>query len=81
MDIQTSLKNMCMCRRGEHPLYRGYGLNGVDGSGLRKAEIKQQLDAFYPEIRNVEIKNNNTLDDISSGHFKYEISVSGYEQF
>ena len=39
MDIQSSLKNMCMCRRGEHPLYRGYGLNGVDDMHLYLKDI------------------------------------------
>ena len=81
MNIQTSLKNMCLCRRGEHCLYRAFGLNNVDARGLKKSEIKLQLETYYPEIKSTEIISQNTLDEVQQGHFHYEIKVNGYEQF
>lgn len=78
IDAGECITNMMSCRPGEHCLYRDYGLNVVDrAGGLRRADIKAQIEKFYPDVTSVEITNKTTDSDALTGRFVYDVHVKG----
>ena len=78
MDAGKCITNMMICRRGEHCLYRDYGLDVVDRSGgLRRSEIKAQIEKFYPDVTAIDITNKTTEADAMTGRFVYDVHVKG----
>lgn len=81
MDIGKCLQNFARCRRSEHILFRGYGLNVIDSPrGLRTGDIKTQLAEYYPDVTGVSVIARNTYDGVSQGHFAYDIDFTGYRR-
>ena len=64
--------NMLNCRRGEHVLFRSFGLGHVtDQVGkLRKAQVTQEVAKWYPNVTTVSFE---IRDD------EYNIRVTGGE--
>lgn len=79
MSIQDNIKNCLICKKGNHILYRDFGLKAVDDvGGIKKSDIKLQLSKFYPDIQRYNISMNNS-DSISKGEFIYNINIYGTE--
>lgn len=57
MNTGNDIVNMLKCRRGEHCLFRSFGLGAItDQVGkLRKGQIVQELAKWYPQITDVNI--------------------------
>lgn len=72
-DIYENIVNMLKCRRGEHPLFRSFGLGGeVDsvtgwGFGVVQVEIKK----YYPDV---DLKSMS-VSSSPNGEYKYTIEV------
>lgn len=58
MDTGQCIVNMIMCKQGEHPLFRSFGLGAVtDQVGrLRKSQVTQEIARWYPGVDSVEIE-------------------------
>lgn len=73
--IAQNVANMAKTRRGEHVLFRSFGLNVIDdANGLTRGEISRQLKEFYPQINRfsvVQVSKNFT------GSAQYAISLEG----
>lgn len=57
--------NCLKCRRGNHPLFRNFGLNVTDlPYKLRRGQIQEQISMFYPDVTDVSItqKGENSYD-------------------
>lgn len=61
MDTGKCIKNMFITRRGEHPLFRSFGLDGVvDRPGtLRRADITEGIAKWYPHVTSIDIKRTD----------------------
>jgi hypothetical protein len=78
--IQDCLRNLGLCRPGEHPLFRGYGLNDVDSPyGLSYGEVKNQVAEYYPDVDSVFIERRSTAGDLALGQYRYTITFRGVE--
>ena len=69
MDSGKCIVNMLNCRQGEHCLFRSFGLGQVtDQVGrLRKAQITQEVEKWYPYVR---------IDSIETRDGEYHIRVT-----
>lgn len=57
--------NCAKTMRGEHILFRSFGLDVTDRAGkLTRADILDQIDAFFPNVRraNITQTGENTYD-------------------
>lgn len=74
-NIAQNVANMAKTRRGEHVLFRSFGLNVIDDvNGLTRGEISRQLKEFYPQINRfsvIRVSKNFT------GATQYVISLEG----
>lgn len=73
-NIAQNVANMAKTRRGEHVLFRSFGLNVIDANGLTRGEISRQLKEFYPQINRfsvVQVSKNFT------GSAQYAINLEG----
>lgn len=74
-NIAQNVANMAKTRRGEHLLFRSFGLNVIDdANGLTRGEISRQLKEFYPQINRfsvVQVSKNFT------GSAQYAINLEG----
>ena len=74
-NIAQNVANMAKTRRGEHVLFRSFGLNVIDDvNGLTRGEISRQLKEFYPQINRfsvVQVSKNFT------GSVQYAINLEG----
>ena len=78
VNLGNCLKNLTLCRPGEHCLYRGYGVNAVDSPyGLSYGDVKSQCSAYYPDVDNIEITKRSTSNDYELGTYRYTISIKG----
>lgn len=81
MRIENCLKNFLECRRGEHILFRSFGLGNVDSPyGLSKGEIKSQIAKFYPDLIGVKVISRNTAGGLALGQYSYTIEFTGYRR-
>lgn len=81
MNIENCLKNFLECRRGDHILFRNFGLGNVDSPfGLSKGEIKAQIAKYYPNLSDVNIVSKNTANNLAHGQYSYAIDFSGYRR-
>lgn len=81
MNIENCLKNFLECRRGDHILFRNFGLGNVDSPfGVSKGEIKAQIAKYYPNLSDVSIVSKNTSNNLAQGHYSYIIDFSGYRR-
>ena len=73
-DLGVNIVNMMKCRRGEHCLFRSFGLgsevDSVTGWGFGKVNV--ELAKWYPGCK---IKSFNTRKAQSDGAFEYQIEV------
>lgn len=73
---QQALRNGLTVTKGDYPLYRDFGLSGVDApSGVSRAELSILLSTYYPDIRLSSVTIASTQDELSVGHFKYTVEV------
>ena len=72
MNTGQDIVNMLNCRRGEHVLFRSFGLGHVtDQVGkLRKAQVTQEVAKWYPNVTTVSFE---IRDD------EYNIRLTGGE--
>lgn len=81
MNIEICLKNFLECRRGDHILFRSFGLGNVDSLfGVSKGEIKAQIAKYYPNLSDVNIISKNTANNLAHGQYSYVIDFSGYRR-
>lgn len=74
-DIAQNVANMAKTRRGEHILFRSFGLNVIDdANGLTRGEISRQLKEFYPQINRFSVVQ---LSKNFTGSAKYAIHLEG----
>jgi hypothetical protein len=79
MKIENCLKNFLECRRGDHILFRSFGIGNIDSPyGLSKGEIKAQIAKYYPNLTGVKVTSRNTSDGLALGQYSYTIEFSGY---
>ena len=66
MNTGQDIVNMLNCRKGEHCLFRSFGLGHVtDQVGrLRKAQITQEVARWYPDVMSVSIAVRDGRYDI-----------------
>ena len=74
-NIAQNVANTAKTRRGEHVLFRSFGLNVIDdANGLTRGEISRQIKEFYPQINRfsvVQVSKNFTGSD------QYAINLEG----
>lgn len=81
MNIEICLKNFLECRRGDHILFRSFGLGNVDSPfGVSKGEIKAQIAKYYPNLSDVSIVSKNTTNNLAHGQYSYTVDFSGYRR-
>lgn len=73
MDTGQCVVNMINCRRGEHCLFRSFGLGDVtDQVGrLRKSQISQEVAKWYPNAASIKIEAKEGDE--------YQIQITGGE--
>lgn len=73
-NIAQNVANMAKTRRGEHVLFRSFGLNVIDdANGLTRGEISRQLKEFYPQINRFSV----VLSKNFTGFAQYAINLEG----
>ena len=76
MNTGKCIVNMIKCHKGEHCLYRSFGL-GVETDGIIKpsrSELQVELNRWFPgnSVQSFELKSYN-----NKGEFDYNISIEG----
>ena len=67
------IRNMVLCERGEHCLFRDYGLVVTDDTtAFSRTMMQPEISRFYPGAA---IKSFSILDADAKGHFEYNIDV------
>ena len=74
-DTVCCVANCLATNKGSHVLYRGFGLNVIDGTNVpMRRDILIQLSTYYPDV---------TLNDVTvtrvenNGHFEYKVDTKG----
>ena len=74
-DTAHCIANCLRTQQGSHALYRGFGLNVIDGTNVpMRRDILIQLSTYYPDV---------TLNDVTvtrvenNGHFEYKVDTKG----
>lgn len=73
--VSEQIANCLATNKGSHVLYRGFGLNVIDGTNVpMRRDILIQLSTYYPDV---------TLNDVTvtrvenNGHFEYKVDTKG----
>jgi hypothetical protein len=65
-NTQQRFANCAKTRRGEHILFRSFGLDVTDRRGtLTRSDVMDQIDMYFPNIRRVNITKNGDEFDIN----------------
>ena len=74
-DTAHCIANCLATNKGSHVLYRGFGLNVIDGTNVpMRRDVLIQLSTYYPDV---------TLNDVTvtrvetNGHFEYKVDTKG----
>ena len=69
------IANCLAINKGSHALYRGFGLNVIDGMNVpMRRDILIQLSTYYPDVT----LNDVTITRVNSdGQFEYNVDVKG----
>lgn len=66
--------NMFKTKRGEHCLFRSFGINATDDVGvLRKSTISEEVAKWYPAVKSVSVRR--TGGTFERGESQYQISI------
>ena len=69
------IRNMVLCERGEHCLFRDYGLAVTDDIGaFSRTMVQSEISRFYP---GVVVKSLSVVEADEKGHFEYNVDVEG----
>lgn len=69
--MDQCIVNCMNTAKESYPLFRSFGLNVVDQPGrLQRSQIQEQISIYYPDVRNVSIKQ--------TGQNTFNVSMSGY---
>lgn len=69
------IRNMVLCERGEHCLFRDYGLSVTDDIGaFSRTMIQSEISRFYP---GAVVKSLSVVEADEKGHFVYNVDVEG----
>lgn len=75
-DNAKCIKNMIVCRAGEHCLFRSYGLGGCVDSpqGIPAGILRREVSRWYPglRVRGVVVKHAD-----GAGNFTYGVDLEG----
>lgn len=78
VDIKTCVANMARCRRGDHILFRSFGLNVIDSpGGLTLGDVKTQIAAYFPDASGVRVVSTTTAEQGALGGRSYTITLDG----
>lgn len=71
-----NIVNMIKTRRGEHPLFRAFGLGAVvdDPNRITRAELQVECAKWYPTAK---VKALRTDSATGAGDFGYTVTVDG----
>lgn len=62
-NTEKCFANCMKTRRGEHLLFRSFGLNVTDRIGrLTRADVLSQVEAFYPNVEKVNITQTSDTE-------------------
>lgn len=69
------IRNMVLCERGEHCLFRDYGLSATDDiAAFSRTMIQSEISRFYP---GVVVKSLSVVEADEKGYFVYNVDVEG----
>lgn len=74
-NLGNNIVNMLKCRRGEHPLFRSYGLGSeVDtNTGWDFGRVQVELKRYYPSLQ----LKTFSVEASANGEFQYILEVEG----
>lgn len=73
-----NLKHCFMTKRGTLPLFRRFGLAGVDDNAPPlQREIINQIAEYYPQYEALSVNLASNRDELAKGKFYYNINISG----
>lgn len=68
------IANMCTTQKGDHILFRGYGITSVDSViPPKRSEIAEGAARWYPDARVAGVRVG--VDDAEKGHFTVDVDV------